>query len=587
MKKNILRDLVKSINLIFVSIYLIIIYLIMNAYNIISFSDLLSMIIVSVLVLFMIIGIVKFIKYSKVKDKEYSLDEDYLKFFNKCYIRSNKFYLVYVISIIVSILLMVFNSNGLFFLGMFIILAVIVLFIRKRIIIKEYKHLNIKKVTSDNYKKHDVKRFIKYISIYVIVTGIITSIFCILTNAWYSWFIVVIFMSIVLILKFIINNPLNTYYDYKKKMFSVKVYNIFVICFMIMITYIAMIVGVYFLNWYINGVEKVDVKEHKIVFEDNMYKIYKGSDDFKILQLSDIHIGGSFISYNKDMKALMAIEKLVRYIKPDLIIITGDLVYPTPVQSFYLNNQIALFQLTTFFNYLSVPWTFVYGNHETESYALMNSKELYARVIEANSFTSTIPRSLLFYNYDNNIHGRSNMIFEIINEDNSINQVLYLMDSGDYYTKKLNDYDYIRDDQVEWYKNTLKDIGVNNSSMIFFHIPLIETKEAINLYLDNNSNVKYYFGEVNEDVCSSRIRSKLFDEVVNLGSTKAIFYGHDHMNNISLEYKGVRLTYGMSIDYLATPGIEEKTDYRGGTLITLKSDSSFDIEQVKLKDIEN
>lgn len=120
--------------------------------------------------------------------------------------------------------------------------------------------------------------------------------------------------------------------------------------------------------------------------------------------------------------------------------------------------------------------------------------------------------------------------------------------------------------------------------MIFFHIPLVETKEAINLYLDNDSNVKYYFGEVNEDVCSSRIRSKLFDEVVNLGSTKAIFYGHDHMNNISLEYKGVRLTYGMSIGYLATPGIEDKTDYRGGTLITLKNDTEISYENPVITD---
>lgn len=49
---------------------------------------------------------------------------------------------------------------------------------------------------------------------------------------------------------------------------------------------------------------------------------------------------------------------------------------------------------------------------------------------------------------------------------------------------------------------------------------------------------------------------------------------------MSLEYKGIRLTYGMSIDYLAMPQIEKDTKQRGGTLITLKKDSTFDIKQI-------
>lgn len=68
--------------------------------------------------------------------------------------------------------------------------------------------------------------------------------------------------------------------------------------------------------------------------------------------------------------------------------------------------------------------------------------------------------------------------------------------------------------------------------------------------------------------------------IVKLGSTKGIFVGYDHYNNISMEYKNIRLTYGMSIDYLAMPGISKKTKQRGGTLITLNSDSTIDIKQV-------
>ncbi len=41
----------------------------------------------------------------------------------------------------------------------------------------------------------------------------------------------------------------------------------------------------------------------------------------------------------------------------------------------------------------------------------------------------------------------------------------------------------------------------------------------------------------------------------------------------------------MSIDYLAMPGIDKETEQRGAELITLKSNSEFNVEQIKLTDI--
>ena len=54
-----------------------------------------------------------------------------------------------------------------------------------------------------------------------------------------------------------------------------------------------------------------------------------------------------------------------------------------------------------------------------------------------------------------------------------------------------------------------------------------------------------------------------------------MFCGHDHLNNWSVEYKGVRLTYDMSVDYLAYFGIYKKYEQRGGTVITVQPDGSF------------
>lgn len=178
-------------------------------------------------------------------------------------------------------------------------------------------------------------------------------------------------------------------------------------------------------------------------------------------------------------------------------------------------------------------------------------------------------------------------LINFINNDNKINTVFYLLDSNSYINNNFNNYDFVHENQIEWYKEKVTEIWKNIPSMMFLHIPLPETKEAIEKYKNNSKDVKYYFGEVNESVCTTKNDSNLFDTVTYLGSTKAIFYGHDHYNNISLEYKGVRLTYGMSINYLASPGIENKTEQRGVTLITIKNDSSFDIKQVKLDTIKH
>lgn len=66
------------------------------------------------------------------------------------------------------------------------------------------------------------------------------------------------------------------------------------------------------------------------------------------------------------------------------------------------------------------------------------------------------------------------------------------------------------------------------------------------------------------------VDDQMFEKMVELGSTKGCFAGHDHMNNFSINYQGIRLTYGLSCDhniYLVP--------LRGGVLINVKNDGSF------------
>ena len=171
-----------------------------------------------------------------------------------------------------------------------------------------------------------------------------------------------------------------------------------------------------------------------------------------------------------------------------------------------------------------------------------------------------------------------------------MNQAVFLLDSNAYTGEGFNKYDYIHDDQIEWYRKQIRRMNSQEyrivPSLVFFHIPLQEYQTAYDLYEQRSDQVKYYFGEKGQEVGASEHPSGMFEAAKEFGSTTAIFCGHNHLNNYSIEYEGIRLTYGMSIDYLATPGIARMTEQRGGTLITIRDDGSTEIFQIPLNSVE-
>lgn len=343
---------------------------------------------------------------------------------------------------------------------------------------------------------------------------------------------------------------------------------------------------------YINSLAKVERAPDEISYNDQtgVYTITTADDSFKILQLTDIHLGGSLYSYPKDLSALRAVYAEIEHAKPDLVVVTGDLTMPMGIFSFSFNNVAPVGQFAAFMRNIGIPWAFTYGNHDTESVAVISQEGL-NEVYQSLSYKTS---GTLLYPYTQPaITGRSNQLIEIRNADGSLNQALFLIDSNAYTGEGINDYDYIHDDQVDWYAGEVRRLneqeGRTVSSMVFFHIPLQQYRTAYELYEAGSPDVTYFFGENGEElmdkVCCSSYPSKLFDTMVELGSTQATFCGHDHYNNMSLEYQGIRLTYGMSIDYLAMPGIQDDTAQRGATLITLHPDSTWELEQIPLSNI--
>lgn len=286
-----------------------------------------------------------------------------------------------------------------------------------------------------------------------------------------------------------------------------------------------------------------------------------------------------------------AVKKLLLATEPDLVIVTGDLVFPMGVMSFSLNNRAPIMQFASFMRNIGIPWAFTYGNHDTEEMSVITDEQ-FDDLMKALSYRSS--KNLLYPYIQPDIYGRSNQLIEIRGEDGSLMQALFLLDSNDYIPGgELNEYDYIHEDQVAWYEKQVRRLseqeGYTIPSMLFFHIPLQEYKEAYELYEKGDPRVTYYYGEIGETmidkICCSQYPSSLFDTAERLGSTKAMFCGHDHYNNLSVEYRGIRLTYGYSIDYLAMPGIEEDTKQRGATLITVDRKGDFTIEPYRLIDL--
>ena len=307
--------------------------------------------------------------------------------------------------------------------------------------------------------------------------------------------------------------------------------------------------------------------------------------DFKIMQITDVHLGGGCLSRTEDKKAMNAIAAMVAYEKPDLVISTGDMAstYPTAGT---MNNRYAHEYFARLMEQLGVYWTVAFGNHDSEAYNFYNRDQVVAM------YENEAYQYCLFSAGPEEVSGKGNHVINVKNSAGKVTQSLFMIDTHSYMEDDpfgLNwDYDYIKEDQIEWYRDMVelycKDGNETAKSLAFFHIPLLEVRDAYQEYVNNGSqnteNVKWLGGNDGEKdpvVFPSETRTELFNTMVELGSTQGFFFGHDHLNNFVLEYKGITMSYGFSIDYFAYGGIDRYGYQRGCQMIVTHQDGSFDI----------
>lgn len=326
---------------------------------------------------------------------------------------------------------------------------------------------------------------------------------------------------------------------------------------------------------------------------NGVWNIYSDRE-LKIMQLSDTHFGGGWLSIKKDSMALNAVAAMISAEKPDLVVVTGDMAYPVPFQSGTFNNKSGAKLIAELMETLGVYWTVSYGNHDTEAYSFFDRKDI-------TEFYSQYPHCLVREGAEG-VDGYGNQVFNIINSDGLISRSVFTIDSHSYVDGDIFGimwkYDNIHENQIEWYKSVIEknneynkfrmlassdsNFSKNNiqllnvPSTVFLHVPLTEYKTAWNEYVENGykdtADVKFNYGKAGESgkvVYPGLYDDNFFETMLELGSTDTVFCGHDHLNNFSVNYKGIDLTYSYSVDYLAYVGISKLGSQRGCTMLTV------------------
>lgn len=243
---------------------------------------------------------------------------------------------------------------------------------------------------------------------------------------------------------------------------------------------------------------------------------------FKIAQFTDIHWSNSSPNCSR---TVAVIKQVLASEKPDLAILTGDIVTDTPAGEGWL-------AIAKIFEAAHIPWAITLGNHDEE--AGISGEAIFELL-----------KNLPFFIGEKgpNISGNGNYVLKVRSKDQKkIAAALYCLDSHNKPAAyKYGHYDWIHFDQIEWYRKTSSSFAKQNGgaalpSLAFFHIPLLE--------FNNVAGKETTLGNKEEGVASPEINSGLFCSMVEQKDVMGVFVGHDHNNDYIGMDQGIALAFG-------------------------------------------
>ncbi|KAI5073314.1 hypothetical protein GOP47_0011327 [Adiantum capillus-veneris] len=296
---------------------------------------------------------------------------------------------------------------------------------------------------------------------------------------------------------------------------------------------------------------------------------------FKILQVADMHYANGAttkcldvlpaeFATCSDLNTTAFIERLIHAERPDFMVFTGDNIY-----GFDCNDSTAS-QVAAFAPAVNaqIPWAAVLGNHDQEGN--LNRMELMQHIVSMDYTLAQINPPLASltlpsegHHYEcglaSSIDGYGNYNLEVGGAQGSplanksvLN--LYFLDSGDYSTVPgIGGYGWIKPSQQLWFSQTSAQLQAEYKSdptsdntsapgLVYFHIPL---PEFIAFSASNMTGGKQ------EGISSADMNSGFFTTIREAGDVKAVFVGHDHVNDFCGELSGVNLCYGGGFGYHA------------------------------------
>lgn len=287
----------------------------------------------------------------------------------------------------------------------------------------------------------------------------------------------------------------------------------------------------------------------------------KGRKPIKILQITDPQIIDSsqmrtkdrltqsevlaWAPENFDVQCGNHIRSLICQTKPDLIFITGDIVYGE-----FDDNGTALEWFTNLMDSFEIPWAPVFGNHDNES---AMGVDYQCRLFEN-------ARHCLFKR--GNVSGNGNYSVGI-SVGGELVRVIHMIDSNGCYHSddpaiiKLRG---VYEDQYELVAETTKNIRNANKkevpAFMAFHCPHAVFVEAekekgyvnedrYNYIIGVDAKAKdddYGFKLDSADAFPGRVDFLKFAEENNIDG---VFIGHHHNTATTISYHGIKLVYGL------------------------------------------
>ena len=287
-------------------------------------------------------------------------------------------------------------------------------------------------------------------------------------------------------------------------------------------------------------------------FTPEKYRLQFHADGkFKILQLTDLHMVHGTPEVEK---TLTTVKTMLAAEKPDVVVITGDIVWILP-------DREPWSMLAKVFEEAKTPFAVAFGNHDGEFNSKITRSEIMDILLPLPYFIGEKGPS--------DIHGVGNYTIPVYGRNNKPAALLYCFDSHSYSKDpNISGNEQINFDQINWYRNQSDKYAAANGgkplpSLSFFHVPLPEF---------NNVAERLFPATARRSGMGGTLNTGLFASFLDKKDMMGVFVGHIHgLDFVGIE-KSIALGYGRVTGWGAGASLE-----RGARIIELyEGDFAFD-----------